>query len=459
MEPLLLKDVAEAVGGSLIPSEAGTFKIESISTDTRTLEEGALFVPLRGENFDGHDYIDQAKKRGAAVFLTEREIEPGNGLADGPFVKVMSTQAAFMDLARYYRNRLNPLVVGVTGSNGKTTTKDLLGRVFQEAGPTVFSEKSFNNFVGLPATIFRIDRETRYAALEMGTNNPGEIAWLTQVAAPDIGVVTNISISHLEGLKNIQGIAREKSALLSGLQGMQIAVLNRDDPCFEDLAKAAPGKVVTFGICHLADYNAIQIDVSLDGVRFEVAGVKVHLPLLGVHSIYNALAVFACAAEVDISPQHIVKAFKKFEGPPMRLKPIRQGSLLVLNDTYNANPGSMESAIKTFSVLPAEGRKIVVLGDMLELGDESSALHEQVGEHLSCGAFDLVVGVGERATDYLAGAQKRGVPAGNLMSFSNTDDARDSLPGMLAPKDSILVKGSRLMGLERLVDAVLSAEL
>jgi len=167
----------------------------------------------------------------------------------------------------------------------------------------------------------------------------------------------------------------------------------------------------------------------------------------------------ARASAVDLPPQQIVEAFKEFEGPPMRLKPMRNGSLLVLNDTYNANPGSMKSAIKTFSVLPAEGRKIVVLGDMLELGEQSGALHEKVGEHLSCGNFDLVVGVGKQATDYLTGARKHGVPSESLISFASTEEALGILPGMLAPKDSVLVKGSRKMGLERIVDAVLASEL
>ncbi|MBU0753548.1 MAG: UDP-N-acetylmuramoyl-tripeptide--D-alanyl-D-alanine ligase [Planctomycetes bacterium] len=458
MEPISLKEIAQSLGSVVTPTEAGERIIKTISTDSRTLDDGALFVPLRGENFDGHEYIAQAWKRGASACLTEYGI-PQEVADTGPCIQVASTQNAYLDLARYYRSQRNPIVVGITGSNGKTTTKDLMGWVFQKAGPTIYSERSFNNFVGLPTTIFRIEDATRYAVLELGTNRPGEIARLTEVAAPEIGVVTNISISHLEGLKSLEGITREKASLLRGLQGRKISVLNRDDPSFDVLAESAPGKVVSFGICHRADYNAIQIEVRLDGVRFEVAGMKVQLPLLGVHSIYNALAVFACAAEVEMPLRQVVEAFKEFEGPPMRLKPMRKGSLMVFNDTYNANPGSMESAIKTFSVLPAEGRKIVVLGDMLELGEQSGSLHKKVGKHLSCGNFDLVVGVGDKATDYLVGAKQHGVPSKNLISFPNTDDALSSLPGLLAPMDSVLVKGSRKMGLERIVDAVLESEL
>jgi UDP-N-acetylmuramoyl-tripeptide--D-alanyl-D-alanine ligase len=458
MEALSLREVAEAAGGVISPEAAGDLEVNFISTDTRTLPDGSLFVPLRGENFNGHDFVAQAIGKGAVAYLTDNGTLEGEGRAT-PHIRVRSTLDAYMEVARYYRCKHEPVVVGVTGSNGKTTTKDLIGHVLNDVGSTVFSEKSFNNFVGLPATILRIEKDTRFAVLEMGTNQPGEIGRLARVASPHIGIITNISHSHLEGLKDLEGVAREKAALLDELEEPAVAVLNRDDPSYEMLAADAPGKVVTFGICHRADYTAINIEVELEGVRFEVAGTKVKLPLLGVHSIYNALAVFACAAELDVHPERIAKNFETFESPPMRLKPIRKGDLLVLNDTYNANPGSMESAIKTFSVLPAEGRKVVVLGDMLELGEQTTTLHEKVGEQLSCGDFDLVVGVGTRAPDYLAGARKRGIPAGNLISFSDTDEALQSLPGMINPKDSILVKGSRRMGLEKIVDAVLAADL
>jgi UDP-N-acetylmuramoyl-tripeptide--D-alanyl-D-alanine ligase len=458
MEALSLKEVAEASRGVLSPEDAGDLEVNFISTDTRTLPDGSLFVPLRGENFNGHDFVRQAIGRGARAYLTDNGTLEGEGRTT-PHIRVRSTLDAYMEVARYYRSKHDPVVVGITGSNGKTTTKDLLGHVLSDVGPTVFSEKSFNNFVGLPATILRIEEETRFAVLEMGTNQPGEIGHLARVAAPHIGIITNVSQSHLEGLKSLEGVAREKAAMLGELTEPAVAVLNRDDPSYEMLAEAAPGKVVTFGICHRSDYTAINIEVELEGVRFEVAGTKVRLPLLGVHSIYNALAVFACVSELDVHPERTAKAFESFESPPMRLKPIRKGELLVLNDTYNANPGSMESAIKTFSVLPVEGRKVVVLGDMLELGEQTTMLHEKVGEQLSCGDFDLVVGVGVRAPDYLAGAKKRGIPVRNMISFSNTDEALESLPGMINPKDSILVKGSRRMGLEKIVDAVLAAEL
>jgi UDP-N-acetylmuramoyl-tripeptide--D-alanyl-D-alanine ligase len=456
MEPISLSEVAEATRGILIPETAQDVQVRDISTDSRTVKGGELFVPLKGEHFDGHQFIKQALERKASAYLTETEpLEvAGNGT---PAVKVHSSTGALMNLARYYRNKRSTLVVGITGTNGKTTTKDLLGRVLSKAGPTIWSERSFNNFVGLPATIFRIEDDTRYAVLEMGTNSPGEICALTGVAAPEVGIVTNISVSHLVGLKDRDGIIREKSALLSGLTGRRVAVLNRDDPSFDLLAEAVSGQAVTFGICHRSDYTATQINVDFEGVGFEVNGIRIHLPLLGLHSIYNALAVFACASELGVAPERIASVCAEFEGPPMRLKPIQKGSLLVINDAYNANPGSMESAIKTFSVLPKRGRKVVVLGDMLELGDQAPVLHRQVGEQLSCGDFDLVIAVGALADDYIVGARKRGVPEQRLLSFEDTKDAVGVLPGMLVRDDSVLIKGSRKMGLESIVEAVLAA--
>lgn len=452
MEPLPLNEVAEAVRGELYPPQAGEGFVKEISTDSRTLPPGSLFVPLKGENFDGHEFMGQARARGAAACLSEQDPDPKEGM---PVVKVKSTLGAFMHLARYYREKFEIPVVGITGSNGKTTTKDLLGQILSEAGPTVYSERSFNNFVGLPITIFRIEKDTQYAVLEMGTNTSGEIAALADVAAPEVGIVTNISQSHLEGLRDLNGIAREKAALLAGLKGRCLAVLNRDDPAFDLLAGSTPGRIVTFGICHRSDYTAIQVQVDMEGVSFEVGGMRVRLSLLGVHNIYNALAAFACASELGVPSDRIASMFERFKGPPMRLKPVRKGSLLVINDTYNANPGSMESAIKTFSVLPTEGRKVVVLGDMLELGDASRDLHEQVGRQLSCGEFHLVAAVGVRAQDYLEGAKQHGISKGRLVSFTDTKEAVESLPPMLKPQDSVLVKGSRKMELEKLVDAVL----
>jgi UDP-N-acetylmuramoyl-tripeptide--D-alanyl-D-alanine ligase len=310
--------------------------------------------------------------------------------------------------------------------------------------------------VGVPLTLFRMDSATRYAVLELGTNSPGEISTLTRLAQPEVGLITNISDCHLAGLRDRSGIVREKSGLLTGLAGRRVSVLNRDDPSFDQLAKAAEGKVVTFGICQRADYMAINMDVDFQGVSFDVEGIRAELSLLGFHSIYNALGAYACARELGIAPERIVSVFEGFESPPMRLKPIQKGSLLVVNDTYNANPGSMESAIKTFSVLPAEGRKVVVLGDMLELAEESPRLHRKVGEQLSCGDFDLVVAVGEEAREYLVGAGRCGIPEERLISYENTDSALQTFPDLITPQDSILVKGSRKMGLERLVDAVLA---
>lgn len=458
MEPISLREAAEAVKGTLAPTQAGDLLVKEVSTDTRTITSGGLFVPLKGDNFDGHDFIDKAARQGALAYFTEGRLHEANG-ASIPSIRVESTLDAYMNLARYYRQRIEPVVVGITGSNGKTTTKEMLGQVLSDVAPTIYSERSFNNFVGLPATLFRIHDDVRYAVLEMGTNSPGEIGRLARIAAPEIGIITNISPCHLEGLKDVDGIAKEKASLLTHLQGRAVSILNRDDPSFDFLASKAPGKVVTFSLCHRADFMAIDMDVNFEGIRFEVAGVKVKLPVLGVHNIYNALAVFACAAELDITPERIATAFARYESPPMRLKPIRKGSLLVIDDAYNANPGSMDSAIKTFSVLPVKGRKVVVLGDMMELGKDSRALHRQVGGQLSCGQFDLVAAVGEQSQEYIAGAMEHGLSKKGLITFSSTQEAIQELPGMLKAQDSILVKGSRKMGLEKLIESVLATDI
>ncbi len=469
METLSLKEITQAVRGKLGGCGKSSVRVSGLSSDTRTLSPGDIYVALRGDRYDGHDFTDEAVRKGAAALMVARSAlwaqtgKDSNGCDPLPIVAVDDTQEALLDLAGWYRRRFDLPLLAITGSNGKTTTKDLLGTVLSSAGETVFSERSFNNFVGVPLTLFRISPSTRFAAVEIGTNAPGEIRTLTDVARPRIGVVTNISPSHLAGLNSVEGIAREKGDLLRGLSRGGTAVINSDDPFCEKMRAAAleegaAGKVVTFGFRKTADISASAITVTVRGISFNVDGLPVELPLLGVHNVYNGLAAFASALELGLDPEAITAAMKEFRGTPMRLEPRRVGSLLVVNDAYNANPASVAVAIKTFADYPTTGRKIVFLGDMLELGKRTRELHRRTGARLAAAGFDLVVAVGDRAGDYVEGALRKGVDASTLQSFDSLGKALSSLPALVKKGDSILIKGSRGMGLERVMEKLAQME-
>lgn len=469
METLSLKEITQAVRGTLGGCGKSSVRVSGLSSDTRTLSPGDLYVALRGERYDGHDFTDEAVRRGAAALLVARSAlwaQTGKDSKESdplPIVAVDDTQKALLDLAGWYRRRFDLPLLAITGSNGKTTTKDLLGTVLSSAGETVFSERSFNNFVGVPLTLFNLSSSARFAVVEIGTNAPGEIRTLTGVARPGIGVVTNISPSHLAGLNSVEGIAREKGDLLRGLARGGTAVINSDDPFCEKMRAAAleegaADKVVTFGFRKTADLRATAIKVTARGIAFTVDETPVELPLLGVHNVYNGLAAFACALELGLDPESIAAAMKEFSGTPMRLEPRRVGSLLVVNDAYNANPASVAVAIKTFADHPATGRKIVLLGDMLELGKRTRELHRRTGARLATGRFDLVVTVGERAGDYVEGALRKGVDASTLKPFESLSKALTSLPALVKKGDSILIKGSRGMGLERVIEKLVQIE-
>ena len=267
-------------------------------------------------------------------------------------------------------------------------------------------------------------------------------------------MVTNVSQSHLEGLKTLEGVANEKAGLIRGIGPEGLSILNRDDPSYDTLVEAATGPVKTIGIRSRADYMAVEIEIQADHSAFTIQGTRFHLPLMGFHNVYNALAAYACAVEVGAAPESVAEAFLSFEGPPMRLKPLKAGGCFILNDTYNANPASVVSALKTFAVLPVTGRRIVVLGDMMELGEQSKELHCQMGRELSCGSFDVIAAVGERAGDYIDGATQVGIEPGKLHLFPDTDEAMAAIPRLVEKGDAVLVKGSRGMELEKLVDRI-----
>ncbi len=450
MESLSLSEIALATGGALHGDPR--HRVLRVTTDSRDVRAGDLFVCLVGPRFDGHDYARAALAAGAAAVLASRALGD-DGVAS---VMVSDTLQALGMLGRHVRERetggRRPLVIGITGTNGKTTTKDLLAAALGSQWPVVASRRSFNNDIGVPLTLLDIDAETRAAVVEIGTNAPGEIAALAALARPDVAIITNVGQGHLAGLHSIDGVRTEKGSLLEGLTGRKVSILNRDDPSFAALAARAPGPVVSFGLSPEADVRATEVRCDGFGTRFTVGGrTPVSLQLLGRHAVLNALAAIACACVAGVDLEIAVAALAAVPSPPGRLSVRRVRGLTLIDDTYNANPGSFAAAVATLAELKLGGRLVVVAGDMLELGTSAASLHRDAGARLAALAPALVVTVGEHGPDLLAGARAAGLPEHAARNCRGTAQASAELAALLREGDVVLLKGSRGIHLDTVV--------
>lgn len=449
MEPLTLREAAAATGGLLLGDGPAARRVCS---DSRELRPGDLFACLAGARHDGHAFAAAALAGGAVAVLVERELP---GLR--PQLVVGSVPVALGALAAHVRRALEgpggPFVAAITGSNGKTSTKELIAAALAPLGPVVASEKSFNNALGVPFTLLRLARDTRAAAVEVGTNAPGEIAALAALVRPHAAVITNVQAAHLAGLGSVAGVRREKSALLGALCGPRVAVLNRDDPSFAALAAAAPGPVLSFGTAPGSDLRATQVECRPEGTRFRLDGRRsVSLRLLGRHAVSNALAALAVARAAGVAEDAAVDALGRVASPPGRLAVRRLRGLTVIDDTYNANPGSFAAALAAVSEARLPGRLVVVAGEMLELGEDSAALHRQAGRQVGAARAGLLLAVGARASDLVAGAREAGLAEGDGLACATHAEAEDLLRRLLRPGDVVLFKGSRGARIETLLE-------
>lgn len=450
-----LEYIAHIVGGKLL-SPAKNCQVNDISTDSRNLSAGALFVPLRGERFDGHDYLSQAVKNGAVACLSE-EIVAGLTV---PVVQVDNTLKALGDIAAAYRMQLNGPLVAITGSAGKTTTKEMLAGVLSLAGTGLKTAGNFNNLIGLPLTLLRVKKEHQWAVLEMGTSALGEIERLTEIAQPTVGVITNVGAAHLETLVGLDGVARAKGELLAGLQGGS-AVVNLDDPRVSVLPIANGVKKVTYGLAEKADVRAENIVEEDGNVRFDLLAKgqqqEITLSVPGRHNVLNALAAATAALELNMSIDDVVQGLNAFVAVPgrMSLYPLACGGLL-LDDSYNSNPLSASAALTALSTLKGQGRRIAVLGDMLELGDGSEMMHQELGAE-AAEIVDVLIAVGHFADTLTKGAVAAGLSGDQTICLSSADEAVSYLQKYQRSGDRILVKGSRSVRLDLVSEALLKA--
>lgn len=455
-----LAEVASAVGAPVRPGWEGV-TITGVNTDSRTIEPGQLFFALRGEKFDGHDYIAQASQHGATAMVVSNQVDRG---LPQPQVLVADTLQALGDLAGHLRRRRVLKVIALTGSNGKTTTKEMIARILSRGYRTLATKGNFNNLVGLPLTLFRLTPEHEVAVLEMGMNREGEIARLTHIARPDVGLITNIGMAHVEGLGSIEGIALAKGELFRGLNPDAVAVVNADDPRVVAQAAAFPGRCLTFGFSRGAEIRARYPRIGMNGTTFHLETAEgmapIRLALYGRHNVADALAAAAACSALGMGLTDIADGLKDFPPYPGRLvlKHL-PGSILLLDDTYNANPTSTEAALRVLKSFRRIGaRLIAALGDMLELGPVSRQEHARIGRLASELGVDMLVAVGPAAAE-MAKASKRGATKPKKVKwFAEPEQAAAWLNQELRPHDRVLVKGSRGMAMERLVKPLCGEE-
>lgn len=451
-----LEDVLTATGGRSAASLTRDLRFGSITTDSRRFEEGALFFALRGPRHDGHDFVAEALAHGVAAAVVDHE--PA-GAAAHRVVRVSDTLTALGDLAAWTRRQVPMRVVGITGSNGKTTTKEMVAAICSAADfppphtRILKTEGNLNNLIGLPLTLFRVQGDEAVAVLEMGMNRPGEIARLTDIARPDYAVITNIGPAHLEGLGSIAGVAAAKGELFAGLPPDAVIAVNTDDEWVRNVAARFTGRRVTFG--QTGDVRARNVvDVTGDGVAFElvigVHAIKVRLHLVGTHNVSNALAAAAIGHAMGLPVEVIARGLERTVGAAMRMQVIRLANgVTVINDAYNANPSSVEAAL--VALRRFSGRPVVVLGDMWELGDEAQRAHREVGERAAAlGVRELIL-LGTHGAATAAGACTGGMRAETVHVCASHTEAAEAVVSRWQPGDAVLVKGSRGMRMEEVV--------
>jgi len=451
MQPMTGVEIVDTVGGRR-PDERRRWNAKGVSTDSRTVREGDLFVALEGERFDAHDFVDAALNRGAVAAVVSKDVDVSACHKDRPLVRVPDTLKALGDLARFWRRRWGGTVVGITGSNGKTTTREMLWHLLGAEFQAVRSPKSFNNAIGVPLTIFQISMEDEIAVIEMGTNAPGEIAALAAIAEPDYAIVTNIAETHLEGLGSIKGVARAKAELLESLTGQGVAFLNADDPWTPFLAGFHNGLTVSFGFSGKADARCVELERTVEGHLFRLEdGLEFELCVPGRHNVSNALAALAVCRELGILPL-VTERLRSFRLPDLRFQKESIGPVQVIADCYNANIGSMSAALDEFDAMQVSGRRVLVCGDMVEMGDHLENVHRRLGRRVGESRVEELWALGETGELVVREAQKkRWMPAHFL---GDVDKAAAAIASSLLPGDALLIKGSRGMRLERVVEAI-----
>jgi UDP-N-acetylmuramoyl-tripeptide--D-alanyl-D-alanine ligase len=459
---LSMEEVLKATRGKLLQGKEGTL-FRGVSTDSRIIAEGELFIALKGIRFDGHHYaLEALKKKAGGVVIEEEKVGDirWNGYRSRAVIAVKDTLHALGDLARERRRKYQTPLVALTGSNGKTTTREMISACLETTFPVLKTKGNLNNLIGLPLTLLNLTEEVRIVVLEMGMNVPGEIRRLTEIAEPDVGLITNIQKVHLEGMGSLERLKEEKGELFRRMKKNGTIIVNRDDPRVIDLAREFSGQSITFGIENPADVMAKEIrpraaERTSFTLRIESEEMEITLPLLGRHFVLNALAAIAVASLFGIEVKKAKEALEGFQPFPMRMEIVHlEGGKTLINDVYNANPRSMELALETLAEMKGKGRAIAVLGDMLELGRFTEEAHQQLGQQVEELSIDLLLTLGEQAPIVAESAIRHGLPLERVKVVESHREVISILREIMREGDWILLKGSRRMAMEKIVEGL-----
>ncbi len=453
VQVLSISDIISATGGELVHKSANAayVNITEITTDSRKATDKTLFIPLKGENMDGHDFISSAIEHGASASLTER----CDVYSSGNVIKVTDTRKALGDIARYYKEKYPVPTVSITGSVGKTTTKDMVYSVMSQHFNTHKTPNNFNNDIGVPLTVFGIEKEHTAAVIEMGMNHFGEIAYLADIVKPDCGIITNIGMSHIENLGSQEGILKAKLEITKNFTDANTLFVNGDDKYLSTVSEAGY-KIVRYGIDPSNDIYAKDIiNKGLEGVSFTAVcktgefKVTIHQP--GVHNVYNALAAVCAGLHMGLSFEECAKGIEECVYTSSRLEVIQADGVEIINDCYNASPDSVRAALKVLS-LSLKPRKVAILGDILEMGEFAPDAHRALGKAVKDSGVDLLITAGEMAKNIADGAKEAGLC--DVVSFDTTDLLKEDINTLIKSGDCVLVKASHGMRFIEITEAL-----
>lgn len=425
--------------------------INNVSIDSRDVDENTLFFAIKGDRFDGHDFVKNASEKGVGAVVCHREVE-----CSAPVIYVEDTKKAFLQFANYYRKSIKGLrVIGLTGSVGKTTTKEMVACVMEKSGETLKTEGNLNNEIGVPRTLFRLSETTKNAVIEMGMDGAGQIAILSQCSNPDAAIITNVGVSHIENLGSREGILNAKLEILQGLPKGAPLFLNGDNDMLSTV-KTDDYKVIFFGIEN-KNCEVLAENITEDGLFTSFVAVKgdikqkITIPTVGIHNVYDALSAFAVGFEYGISPEDIADGLKNYVPSGMRQRIRETGGVTIIEDCYNASPDSQKAGLNSLCKI-SKGRKIAVLGDMLELGTYSETAHRNVGEYVAQCGVDMLFTYGEQSKFMADSAGKSGLS--QVLSFTDKTELSKALLSEIRKGDTLLFKASRGMKLEEVFEKI-----
>jgi UDP-N-acetylmuramoyl-tripeptide--D-alanyl-D-alanine ligase len=454
MRRCTLEEVARFSGGRVVKGDP-SLPVDRLHTDTRTLLAGDCFVALHGDRFDGHAFVAQVKNHGAVAALISNPLISSDLPDDLGLVEVPNTLEALQRFAANYRQILSVRTIGVTGSSGKTSTKEMIASVLRTRFKTKATEGNLNNHIGVPLTLIRLDEDDEYGVVEMGMNHPGELAPLVRMTAPEIGVISSIGPAHIEFFADQAAIAAEKAELIAALPPEGLAVLNGDDEWSRRIAGRTHARVVWVGDSTNSTWRAEDLQVAADSLSFRLrhngSSARVRLPVVNRVMVANALLAAAVGRECGLTVDEIARGLEAVQLPGARMQVLKAHGAWIINDAYNANPDSMKAALAALSEFPGARRRLAVLGSMGELGRHATELHRVIGEFAARQDLAFLIAVGPHAEAYAQGAMAAGLGHNQIVAALDAEEATVALRPLLREGDAILVKGSNFMGLERLV--------